>query len=291
MKLEAVDVEQRRFPISFMCHLLGVSTSGFYAWKKRPESARDREDRVLAVEVRASFKRSNRRYGSPRIMRDLHEAGRRIGIRRTARIMRKEGLVARAKRRRVQTTNSKHGGRIAPNLLDRNFSVERPNTVWSGDITYIETLGGWMYLAVVIDLHSRMVVGWALANHMRDELVLDALDCAVRHRRPGRGILIHSDRGSQYASDDYLATLSRRGFTPSMSRRANCWDNSVVESFFSTLKIELMNELPFDSQFEARSEIAEYIEGFYNCQRRHSTLDYLSPLDYEKITSGATLAA
>ena len=279
MKFAVIRLHREAFSVAMMCRLLGVSASGFHAWAARPEPQRTRDDRALTVAVKAAFARAKGRYGSPRILRELRSEGRRSSRRRIARIMRTEGLVARPRKRRVRTTDSKHTRRIAPNLLARNFSVDAPNKVWMGDITYVATPDGWSYLAVVLDLYSRKVIGWALAEHIRDDLVLEALDMARRRRGNVRGVMHHTDRGSQYASDNYLAALQARGFVASMSRKGDCWDNAVVESFFATLKTELGEA--FDDQTSARSEIGDYIDRFYNFQRLHSSLGYVSPADYE----------
>jgi len=263
-----------QFSVQMMCRVLGVSESGFYAWRSRDESARKVDDRKLALLIRAIFKKKHRRYGSPRMVEELQALGHRVGRGRVARIMREEGLVARKRRRRVKTTDSSTTVRIAPNLLDRDFTAEATNRVWAADITYLASFAGRLYLAVVIDLYARRLVGWAVAPHMRDELVLEALGNAVRARRPPPGLIHHSDRGSQYASDDYLAELERHGIVPSMSRKGDCWDNAVVESFFATLKTELSDT--FADLRHARAALTEYFD-FYNYERRHSTLGNVSP--------------
>ena len=289
MKFALIQKCEQEFAVAMMCRLLEVSASGYYAWAARPESRRARNDRALTIEIRAEFARSKGRYGSPRIHRTLQSQHRNLGRRRTAKIMRQEGLVARPRRGRPKTTDSKHTRRIAPNLLKRNFTTTAANEAWVGDITYIATFSGRMYLAVLLDLFSRKVVGWALASHMRDELVLEALNMAVLRRRPGRGVTHHTDRGSQYASDDYLAALDAHGFVPSMSRKADCWDNAVAESFFASLKTELGDT--FESHSDARARIGEYIEDFYNCQRLHSSIGYVSPVHYELLNQTAARAA
>jgi transposase InsO family protein len=290
MKFVTIDALVHEFPIAFMCTLLDVSTSGYYAWKHRTPCDRKRDDIRLALDVRTAFKKSKGHHGSPRITKDLKESGRSVGRRRIARIMRQEGLVARPRpKRRVQTTDSKHNRRIAPNILDRNFTANAPNTKWVSDITYVATFAGRMYLAVIIDLYSRMVVGWALDCHMQDDLVLEAFEKAVRRRRPLRGLVFHSDRGSQYASDDFLNALEHRGFVASMSRKANCWDNAVAESFFSTLKTELGSV--FTGHAAAHEQVRDYIEVFYNSRRRHSSIGYVSPIHYELASHQTQLAA
>jgi transposase InsO family protein len=264
-----------------MCALLGVSRSGFYAWSSRPESARKRQDRRLAVEIRAHFRASRGRYGSPRILLDLRDQGICVGRKRVARLMRQEGITACGRRRFRGTTDSAHGLPVAPNLLDRAFTIEGLDTVWAGDITYVPTQEGWLYLAVLLDLASRYVVGWATSDSLEDELTLTALDRAVETRRPPRGLIHHSDQGSQYASRDYQLRLAARGLVPSMSRKGNCWDNAAVESFFSSFKREELPDGGFVTKQQAREKIFEYIEVFYNRNRRHSTLGGISPARFE----------
>jgi transposase InsO family protein len=288
VKFAVIDQHRAEYPLALMCRVAGVSESGYHAWRSRPEPARARENRRLTVLVRAAFKRRRGRYGSPRLTHELRTQGEDVGRRRTARIMRDEGLVARPRRRRVRTTDSRTTRRIAPNLVAREFRVLRPNRVWAADITYVPTFAGPIYLAVVIDLHARRVVGWAVAGHMRDELVLEALSVAVRTRQPPRGLIHHSDRGSQYASDAYLATLERHGMIASMSRKADCWDNAPVESFFATLKTELASA--FVDLAHARAALAEYI-AFYNHERFHSALGYATPAAHELNPKPAVRAA
>ena len=291
MKFQVIHQHRSKYPVAMMCRVLEVSPSGYYAWVSRPESKREREDRALTVEITAEFKAAKGRYGSPRIVKALRKKGRRVSRRRTARIMRRQGLVARPRKRRVRTTDSKHTRRIAPNLLARNFSIDAPNKVWMGDITYIATLAGRMYLAVVLDLYSRKVVGWALASHMRDDLVLEALDMALRRRGPVRGVMHHSDRGSQYASDESQKLLAANGMLCSMSRKGDCWDNAVVESFFATLKKELIYRHSWPTMAGVIAAIEQYVDRFYNSRRRHSSLGYVSPLEFEVAASRLMLAA
>lgn len=273
---------QHRFGVRAMCVELGVSRSGFYAWCSRPESSRRRLDRRLRLEIRAFYRASRCRYGSPRLLRDLREAGFRVSRKRVARLMQEDGIAGRRRRRFCSTTNSEHDLPVASNVLDRSFTVESVDTVWAGDITYIATLEGWLYLAVLLDLCSRYAVGWATAESLASELTLTALDRALAVRRPRVGLLHHSDRGSQYAADDYQRELARRGIVPSMSRRGNCWDNAPVESFFSTLKTEAVPNGGFATKQEARAALFDWIEVVYNRSRRHSSLGYLSPAVYEK---------
>lgn len=271
-----------QFTISAMCRVLKVSTSGYYAWRSRPESERIRSDRRLLVKIRAAHKRSKKRYGSPRIHAELKAEGERCGRKRVARLMQEDGLRARQARKFKATTDSKHEMPVAKNLLARNFDAKRPNAVWAADITYVWTREGWLYLAVVLDLFSRRVVGWSLRPYLQRSLVLEALGQSLRERRPGAGLVHHSDRGSQYASHDYQRLLAGAGIACSMSRKGDCWDNAPVESFFSTLKRELIHGREFRTRAEARSEIFEYIEVWYNRKRRHSSLGYLSPVQYEE---------
>ena len=265
-----------------MCALLGVSRSGFYAWQARPESSRRREDRRLAVEIRAHFRASRGRYGSPRILLDLRDQAIRVGRKRVARLMRQEGIAARCGRRFRGTTDSAHGLPVAPTLLDRAFAVEGLDAVWAGDITYVPTQEGWLYLAVLLDLGSRYVVGWATSESLEDDLTLAALDQALETRRPAPGLIHHSDQGSQYASRDYQLRLAARGVVPSMSRKGNCWDNAVSESFFSSFKSEEVPRDGYATRQLARDQIFEYIEVFYNRKRRHSTVGGISPARFEE---------
>jgi putative transposase len=281
VRFRFVEAEKAHYPIRLMCRCLAVSRSGYYAWRKRAPSTRVKQDARLRVEIAASHSASRRTYGSPRILRDLREEGHRVSRKRVARLMRELGLEGRRKRRFRATTDSRHRFPVAPNLLMRDFEVEAPNTAWVTDITYLATLDGWLYLAVVLDLFSRRVVGYAMSERIDRALVLEALGKALG-RRPGvRDLIHHSDRGSQYASHDYRDALDQAGITCSMSRRGDCWDNAVVESFFGTLKMELLYELPLQTSGATRSAAADYIDDFYNVRRRHSSLDYRSPLEFE----------
>jgi len=281
MRFRFIDAEKACYPIRLLCRCLAVSRSGYYAWRRRAPSARARRDAQLKVEIGAFHSASRRRYGSPRIVRDLRDGGHRISRKRVARLMGELGLEGRRKRRFRTTTDSGHRFPTAPNLLMREFEVGAPNTAWVTDITYLATLDGWLYLAVIVDLFSRRVVGYAMSERIDRALVLDALNQALAHRRGVRDLVHHSDRGSQYASHDYRAALDEAGITCSMSRRANCWDNAVAESFFATLKRELFHELPLQTRRATQDAVADYIDGFYNVRRRHSSLDYQSPLEFE----------
>ena len=283
MKFAFVAAEKASFPVAFMCRHLEVSRSGFYASQVRPESPRAKEDRRLRLSIRAAWKESRRTYGSHRLHEDLREDGEKVSRKRVLRLMKEDGVVGKQRRRRfVVTTDSKHTLPIAPNVLDRKFEVSDPNRSWVGDITYLRTVEGWLYLAVIIDLFSRRVVGWAIEEHMETSLVAGALAMALRRRHLDGELLHHTDRGSQYASADYRKQLDAQGIVCSMSRKGNCWDNAVAESFFGTLKAELEPEtLEGASRAVARSAVADYIDNFYNTTRRHSSLGYLSPVDYE----------
>jgi putative transposase len=271
---------EKAFPIAFMCRHLGVSTSGFYAWRKRPESVRAREDRRLAVLTREAHEIGRKAYGSPRVHEELKAQGVRISRKRVIRLMQDQGLKGKTRRSFMRTTDSRHGLPVAPNLLARNFEASAPNQRWVGDITYLRTNEGWLYLAAVLDLHSRMVVGWAVSAVIDRHLVLKALDMALKRRCPGAGLLHHSDQGSQYASEDYQKALEARGIACSMSRRGDCYDNAAMESWFGTLKTELGET--FDTHADAKRLLFDYIEVFYNQKRRHSSLGYVSPADFER---------
>jgi transposase InsO family protein len=276
-----VEAEKATYPVRLLCRCLAVSRSGYYAWRRRGTSERSREDAQLGIAIAASHAESRRTYGSPRVLRDLRDQGRRVSRKRVARLMRERGLVARQRRRFKATTDSKHSYPVAANVLMRSFRVEAPNTAWVTDITYVATREGWLYLAVILDLFSRRVVGFAMSERITRELVLEALRRALA-RRPGVWDLIHhSDRGSQYASHDYREALEKAGITCSMSRRGNCWDNAVAESFFGTLKVELLHERPQQDRAPTQRAITEYIDDFYNVRRRHSSLGYQSPLEFE----------
>lgn len=263
------------------CRVLGVSTSGYYAWRGRREPARAREDRRLAVLVRESHDRSRKTYGSPRVHADLGAQGERVSRKRIVRLMQEQGLKARVRRRYRCTTMSDHDQPVAPNLLDRRFEADTPNERWVGDTTELRVGGGGrLFLAAILDLYSRMVVGWALSAINDRKLAIRALEMALRRRCPDSRLLHHSDQGSPYASEDYQRELAARGITCSMSRRGNCLDNAVAESFFSTFKSELGEEFP--SYADAKEQSFDYIEVFYNRHRRHSTLGYLSPADFEQ---------
>ncbi len=282
MRFAFIETEKACFPVALMCRILAVSRAGFYAWRRRPVAVRTREDRVLAVAVAAIYAESHGRYGSPRVRMELRDRGRRTGRKRIARLMRSQGLRARPRRRYRTTTDSRHGLPVSPNLLARRFAVAQPNTAWVTDMTYLWTAQGWLYLAVILDLFSRRVVGWSMSERIDRKLALDALRMALAQRRPQPGLIHHSDRGSQYASGDYQQLLAKHGLRASMSRRGDCWDNAVAESFFASLKLELVYQVQWRTRAEVRTAIFEYIELFYNRRRRHSSLGYLSPVDFER---------
>jgi putative transposase len=283
MKFRFIDMAKESFPATRVCQVLGVSQSGYFAWRSRPASPRQREDLVLLAHIRSAFARSHGTYGSPRMTRELQDEGVQISRRRTARLMRENGLKARQKRRFKRTTDSHHAFPVAPNLLDQDFSAERPNQKWNADISYVWTSEGWLYLAVVLDLFARRVVGWAVSARLHQELALEALRKALAIRRPSAGLIHHADRGSQYCATAYQAELKKHGIQVSMSGKGNCYDNSVVETFFKTLKSELVWRTVFQTRAEAKQAIGRYIDGFYNPVRRHSTLDYVSPVQFERL--------
>jgi transposase InsO family protein len=264
-----------------MCEVLGVSPSAYYEWVHEQEAAHGRRDAELAARIQALFVQFKGRYGAPRIHGELVRQGERVSRKRVARLMRESGLRAKSARKYKATTDSNHALPVAPNLLERRFEVDAPNIAWVSDITYLWTRQGWLYLCVIIDLYSRKVIGWSLRERMTAGLVCDALDDAVRTRRPQPGLVFHSDRGSQYASRAFRRRLWRYRMRQSMSRKGNCWDNAVAESFFATLKKELVQNHAFLNRDAARSEVFEYIEVFYNRRRAHSLLGYQTPTAFE----------
>jgi len=283
VKFDAIEAEKANYPVSLMCRVLEVSRAGYYASRHRPESGRTKANRQLATEILEVFETNRKAYGSPRVYLELRERKKYIGRHRVARLMRRNGLVARRKRRFRVTTQSNHSEPVARNVLARKFDVKEPNRVWAGDITYLTTADGWLYLAVLLDLYSRAVVGWAMSEQLDTSLALAALRMALERRNPTPGLLHHTDRGVQYASETYRAALAANGIVPSMSRKGNCWDNAPTESFFSTLKTELVGDRVFPSRAVARIEVFEYVEAFYNRTRRHSYLGYVSPAKYENL--------
>jgi putative transposase len=277
-------IEDRRtdYPVRTLCEVLEVSPAGYYAWRSRPESQRSAANRKLVEDIRRVHRNACGRYGSPRIHVELNAQGRGASRGRIERLMRHHGIRAvMARPRWVRTTDSRHDLPIAPNLLDRTFVAAAPNRVWLADITYVETDQGWLYLAVVMDLFSRKIVGWAMADHLRADLPLAALRMAISAQGPGAGLIHHSDRGVQYASAEYRKLLQSVGFKASMSRKADCYDNAPMESFFHTLKTELVYHTHYATRAEATRDIFAYIEGFYNRTRRHSAIGYISPIEME----------
>jgi transposase InsO family protein len=282
VRLAFIHAEKAHFPVAALCRLLEVSRQGYYAYARRLPSRRERDDAALQQRVAAVHAESRHTYGSPRVLRELRRDGLRVGKRRVERAMRSLGLAARQRRRFRATTaaNPKHA--VEPNVLARDFTATRPDERWVADITYVWTDEGWCYLAVILDLFSRAVVGWALDATLATTLPLRALDAAVRRRRPEAGLMHHSDRGCQYTSADYRSALAELGVTVSMSRKGNCWDNAVAESFFATIKTELVHQKRWASRLELRAAAFEYIEAFYNRRRLHSSLGYMTPAEVER---------
>jgi putative transposase len=286
MRFRFIEDHRDVFLVRVMCAVLDVSASGYYAWRQRPESGRAAADRELLTEVRRVHANSRRRYGSPRVHAVLRSEGKRVGRNRIARLMHRNGIRAHQKRRFRKTTDSSHTFPLAPNLLARQFTATAPNKIWLADITYVPTLEGWLYLAIVLDMFSRKVVGWAMSDTMPQELTLAALRMAITNRQPGPGLLHHSDRGSQYAAHDYRRLLDVHGMLCSMSRKGDCWDNAPMESFFGSLKTEL-DDGPFETRQAARTALFGFIEGFYNRQRLHSAIGYITPNHKEQIAAAA----
>jgi putative transposase len=277
-------IEQHKdvWPIRLLCDTLGVSSAGFYAWRSRPRSDQQQRRDALLVEIAAIHAEAKQRYGSPRIHAELKAKGVECCVNTVAKLMHDNDIRAKTARRFRHTTDSNHPLPVADNLLDRQFDAQAPNERWVADITYIPTREGWLYLAVVEDLYSRMVVGWSMGDTMTSRLVVDALEMAVQRRLPDEGLLAHSDRGSQYASEHYQRLLAKHGIECSMSGVGQCWDNAPMESFFASLKKELVHHEDYQSRAEARASIFEYIETFYNPKRRHSSLGFVSPAEYEQ---------
>lgn len=282
MRYQFIKEQQEHFSLSALCRVMQVCRAGFYAWCKRGPSARQLQNEKLTEQIRTAHQESRETYGSPRIFADFKEAGIACSEKRIARLMRLHKISAVRPKRFVATTDSNHDMPIAQNALDRMFDAEEPDTRWTADITYIWTSEGWLYLAVILDLYSRRIIGWAMDQNIDRSLVLSALDMALIGRKPTREVLCHSDRGSQYASGDYQKRLKEAGIVCSMSRRGNCWDNAPTESFFAGLKKEMVYRTRFTTREQARSAIFEWIEVWYNRKRRHSTLGYLSPEAFER---------
>jgi len=276
-----IQSNSREFPVLTMCRVLGVKSGSYYAWQSRPESKRDKENQQLMEEIKKIHKKSRGTYGSPRIHATLNKEGKIYGLNRVARLMNEAQIQATKRKKYIMTTDSKHSLPLADNYLNRVFEAENPNEVWLADITYIWTDEGWLYLAAVLDIYSRRIVGWSMADNMRVELTLTALEMAIEQRQPDAGLLHHSDRGSQYAATQYQALLKANEMNCSMSRKGNCWDNAPMESFFDTLKTELVYQQRYKTRAQARSTIFEYIESFYNRERIHSSIGYTSPEKFE----------
>jgi putative transposase len=282
MRLAFIHAEKASFTIAAMCRLFEVSRQGYYAYARRPPSARVRSDAKLCEAVRKVFEQTGETYGSPRVLRELRRRGWQVSKRRVERAMRSMGLTPPSRRRHCITTVRDFADAVAPNELARDFHATRPNERWVTDITYIWTSEGWIYAAVILDLFSRAVVGWSLDATLSTELPLAALDMALRRRRPDPGLMHHSDRGCQYTSAQYRERLAADGITVSMSRKGNCWDNAVAESFFATLKKELIARRDWPTRLEVRRAVFEYVEVFYNRRRLHSSIDYKTPAEVEK---------
>jgi transposase InsO family protein len=282
VKYGFIRAHQDQFSVSRMCVVLQVSRNGYYDWRDRPESKRSKENRTALSQIREVHARSREAYGALKTWRELMARGFQWGRHRIAKLRREAGIEAKRKRRFRVTTQSRVGVVAAKNRLKQCFKAKAVNRVWVGDITFVATAEGWLYLAVLIDLYSRRVVGWAMSERIDQQLVLDALNMALLQRRVKPGLIHHTDQGRQYSSAAYLAVLKQHGMIASMSRRGNCYDNAVAESFFSSLKNELIHHNSFRTRGEARTMIFEYVEVFYNRQRRHQSLDYCSPVDYER---------
>jgi putative transposase len=275
------------FPISVMCKFMKISRSRYYEWLASPCSSKDKEDAELLEAIKVIFKEGRATYGTRRIQKGLRLKNKAVSRRHIGRLMEQAGLICKTKRKFKATTDSNHSQPVAPNLLARQFHVAKPNRYWVGDISYIPTQEGWLYLAVVIDLYSRTIVGWSMSSHMKAELVNNALLMALWQRKPAKGLIWHTDRGSQYASDSHRNILKDHQIIQSMSRKGDCWDNAVSESFFHTLKTELTHQCKFKTRQEAKLAIFEYIEVFYNRIRIHSANNYLSPMDFEALQQSA----
>jgi len=286
-----IQAEQANYPVTILCRVLDIARSGYYAWARRGVSARATADQALTDQIALIHERSRHTYGAPRVHAALRASGVRCGSRRVARLMRAAGLAGCHRRRRVRTTIPDPARVPAPNLVARDFAAPVPDRLWCGDITYIATWEGWLYLAVLLDAHSRRVVGWAMADHLRAELALDALAMALGSRRPAAGLIHHTDRGAQYTAVAYQEALVARGITTSMSRAGDCYDNAMAGSFFATLKAELVDTRPWPTRQTARQALFEWIEVFYNRQRSHSALGYQTPVAFELVLAKEVQAA
>lgn len=287
MKYACIKQQRKLFSVAAMCHALKVSRSGYYRWRGCPESKRSKEDRSLLGQLRRVHDQSRQHYGIVKAWKQLHNDGIVCGRDRVARLRRENAIYSKRRKRFVVTTRSKHTHWIAPNRLNRDFTINKPNRIWVGDITFISTRNGWLYLSVLLDLFSRKVVGWSMSNRNNGQLVKDSLDMAIEHRHPAQGLIHHTDRGSTYAMQSYRDVLERQGMLSSMSRKRDCWDNAVAESFFANLKNELTYWRNYNHRDEARSAVFDYIEVFYNRQRLHQTLNYQSPEQFERMADVA----
>jgi putative transposase len=287
-----IDAQKARYPVTKLCKVLDVSESGYHAWRKRPPSQRATENARLTAHIKASFKKSRETYGSPRLTDELRDNDVKAGRHRVARLMREAGIRAKKPPRWKKTTNSKHDLPRAPNLVERRWAemATEPNKLWVSDLTYIWTWQGWVYLVVFLDVFSRKVVGWRVDETMEAHVVTDALKMAMARRLPTRGLILHSDQGSQYASNLYRALIEENGFQRSMSRKGDCWDNAIAESFFATIKGDLLDRRSWATRAQVEAAIGEWIEVFYNGERRHSALGNVSPVDYERLTREAQAA-
>jgi transposase InsO family protein len=286
MRFGFVDEHRSVWPVRVMCRVLEVSVSGYYAWRSRPESAKSQANRALLEDIRLVHAESGGVYGAPRVHAVLRGHGRPVGRHRVARLMRRAGLQGLAALpRRVRTTDSQHGHPIAPNRLGRNFVAARPNQVWLADLTYVRTGEGWLFLAAILDLHTRKIVGWSMRETLHATIALEALDMAIRRQRPAPGLIQHSDRGIQYACEPYREALAAAEITPSMSRKGNCLDNAPMESFFHSLKVERVHHRVYATRAAARRDLFGWIEGFYNSRRLHSALGYRSPATVERMAA------
>ena len=287
MKYEFIEENRSAFRVQKMCQALKVKSSGYYSWKRRGKSRRDKDNDRLLSEIRIIFMKYRRLYGSPRITDELRDNGHTCGENRVARLMKENGIAAKTKRRFKVTTKSRHNYPIADNLVNRKFSSDSPNRVWASDITYVWTKEGWLYLAAIMDVYSRQIVGWSMGKRLTQDLVIKALKQAIWRRNPSDGLIFHSDRGSQYAANEFRSLLKKHKMIQSMSGSGNCYDNAIMESFFHTLKVEHVYFERYEARQEAISSIFEYVEIFYNRVRKHSALNYKSPADYETLPKAA----
>ena len=292
MRFAFIDAQKARYPVTKLCKVLDVSESGYHSWRKRPPSKRTTENERITTHIKASFKKSRDTYGSPRLTDDLRDNGVKAGGHRVAKLMREAGIRAKKPPRWKKTTNSNHDLPRAPNIVERRWDelATAPNKLWVSDLTYIWTWAGWVYLVVFLDVFSRKVVGWKVDETMEAHVVTDALKMAMARRLPTSGLILHSDQGSQYASNLYRTLIEENGFQRSMSRKGDCWDNAIAESFFATIKGDLLDRRSWATRAQVEAAIGEWIEVFYNGERRHSALGNVSPIDYEHLTREAQAA-